>query len=114
MDNNELADMRAAVLDLLPDTCNILSVTETPDGAGGMTQTWGTASAGVACRLDYQTGMETIAGGALRAYSRYILTVPYDASVTELNKIEHGTKTYNVSSVDDDKSWPIVRRVVLE
>lgn len=114
MDNAELSAMREALETLLPDTCNILSVTEASDGAGGVTQTWGTASASVACRVDYQSGMESIHGGAVQPYSRHILTVPYDTTVTEQNKVEHGGNTYHVTSVDQDKSWPVVLRVVLE
>ena len=34
----ELAQMRADVLNLLPDTCSILSVSYTSDGEGGLAE----------------------------------------------------------------------------
>ena len=63
--------MRAVVADMLPDTCNILSESITPDGQGGVTSSWGTVSSTVACRLDdtsrATSQMIVPAGGGLKA-----------------------------------------------
>jgi head-tail adaptor len=109
----EITYMRAQLEDLMPDTCNILSVTHTSDGQGGVTDTWGTATAGVACRLDYMQGVETVFGGAMQPYTGWKLTLPYDTSLTTAQRVEHGGNTYNVIEVDTDKSWPIVLRARL-
>lgn len=114
LSNAELVSMRADIADLLPDTCSILSLTTTPDGQGGVTETWGTATASVSCRLDAYRGKEALAGGAIQPFNTYVLTVPYDTTITTANKIEHSSTTYNVTSVDADKSWPITMRVYLE
>lgn len=113
----DLSMMREAIEDLLPDTCNILSVTETADGFGGVTQTWGTATAGAACRLDIIRRRNTniqIDGAALREYQETVLSLPYNASVSNNDRIEHGGLTYNVTSTNVDQSWISVKRVLLE
>ena len=98
----------------LPDTCNILSVSLASDGQGGQVETWGTATASVACRLDPERGRELQAGGAVQSFNTYVLTMPYDTTVTSANRIEHGSYTYSIHSVDYDKSWPIDIRCQLE
>lgn len=111
----EIASMRTDLEAVaLPDTCNILSVTQTADGQGGFTDAWGTASASVACRLDQKTGMEAQAGGAIQPFSSWVLSVPQATTLTTDHRVEHGGQTYNVISVDDDGSWQVVKRAQLE
>jgi hypothetical protein len=110
----ELAQIRADVLSMLPDACNILSVTLTSDGAGGNAETWGTATAGVSCRLDYKTGDETISGGAVKPFSGWVLTLPHDADIDTENRVEVGGGTYAVLGVDGGKSWTASIRCRLE
>lgn len=103
----ELTAMRTAVEDLLPDTCNILESTLTADGQGGNTEAWGTLSGGTAvdCRLDSKTAAEGVAGGELQPYHAYILTLPNGTTITTDNRVEVGSNTFNVTSVDKEKSW---------
>ena len=110
----ELANMRAVVEQLLPDTCNILTVTRTADGAGGWTDSWGTVTASVDCRLDPISGKEQLAGGAIEPFHRFVLTVPYDTTILPAYRIEHSTFIYNIISVDYDKSWPVSKRAIVE
>ena len=110
----ELTGMRDAIEQLLPQTCNILSATFTPNGQGGGTTTWGTVSASVACRLDVISGMEQVTGGALQPYTRSVLSMPYDTTVDETYRIELGSNTYAVKSVNTDQGWIAVRRCELE
>jgi head-tail adaptor len=117
LSNSELEYMREAIGQLLPDTCNILTVTNTPNGFGGMTQTWGTASASVACRLDIVNrgqDAESIQASGIRAYQEVMLSLPYDTTITTSQRVEHGGYTYNVHSVNTDQSWIAVKRAVLE
>jgi head-tail adaptor len=110
----ELASMRASLEDVaLPDVCNILSVTRTPDGQGGFTDSWGTASTSVPCRLHYSQGVETVAGGGLKAFSGWVLTLPYATTISAANRVEVGSDTYSVTSVDSGKSWSTCIRVKL-
>jgi len=110
----ELSTMRSTINELLPDTCNILTPTNVNDGQGGITTTWGTASASVACRLDKRSGQEQITGGAIRPYTEWMLTLPYDTTITSTQRVVVGSSTFNVISVDGDKSWEASIRVILE
>ena len=106
--------MRTEIEKLLPDTCNLLTVTETANGSGGVTQVWGTATAGVACRLDKKTGGEQVTGAALSAYRGYMLSLPHDTTITEAYRVEISGVTYTVQSVNVGTSWQAVKRVEVE
>ena len=114
----ELASIRADVADLMPDTCIIITVTNTPDTMGGYTQ--GTAAAGtVNCRLDAKIintlrASESKAAGGIQPFHQFILTVPHNTTITTDNQVQKGSEVYNVISVDADKSWKGAVRVVLE
>jgi hypothetical protein len=114
---SELAAMRAEINRLLPDTCQIVTITHTSDGAGGFTDTYGTASA-IACRLDYMSGSEGVAenlsAGAVQPFGRYMLTLSSSAVILTENQVMHGGLTYNVMAVNTDSSWMGSKRAVLE
>jgi len=110
----ELAQMRADVLNLLPDTCSILSVTYTSDGEGGLTEAWGTVTANVACRIDYSSGVETNIGGAVNPYTRAKISLPYDTVLATTNRIVSGGVTYSVTNVNNGQSWNVSVRADLE
>jgi head-tail adaptor len=116
--NTDLADMREAIAELLPATCHILSVTRTSDGQGGFTDTWGTATANVACRLDYQQGVgrrgEMVVAASMQPYNGFVLSLPWNSTITAANRIKIGSTNYNVTMVDNGKSWAAVRRAALE
>ena len=106
----DLTYMRECIEDLLPDTCNILSSTYTPDGQGGGTVTWGTATAGVSCRKDTkQRKFEDIADG-VQSYREEMFTIPYNTTISEENRIEFSGTQYNIMSITDG-SWLASKRV---
>lgn len=111
---SDLTEMRRLILDLLPDTCDILSMTKVSDGQGGQTTTWAAASSGVACRLDMQQGREMVAGGALQPFTSFVLSLPYDTAIATTNRVTHNDVTYAVTSVNNNQSWIAVKRVMLE
>ena len=112
--DEDLADMREAIGELLPAVCDILTVTRTSDGQGGQTDTWGTATACVSCRLDWKRGDEQVFGSNLQPYTGWVLSVPYDTTISETQRIQLAGIVYNVSMVDNNKSWNAVLRVALE
>lgn len=122
--NREMADMRLALRELMPDTCHILSVTNTRDGQGGLTQTWGTAVKNVPCRIDSfmsrgmvtsRGGGELVTGGALADYSRWVVSMSHDIEVDVMNRIEmHDGNVYNIVAMDSGKSWNAERRLTVE
>lgn len=110
----ELAIMRDTIELLMPDTCNIVTITNVPDGEGGSTPTRGTSGTSIPCRLDVTQGREQVTGGAVQPYIAYKLSLPYDTTVDEQNIIEHGGVDYYVKSVNLSQSWKAVVRVDLE
>lgn len=114
----DLAYMRGMIDDMLPDLCNILSESITPDGQGGVTSTWGTVSSNVACRLDavtrHSADLLTVAAGGLKVSQQFTLSVASDVSLAAGNRVEIGGTTYKVVSVNDNQSWMAVGRAVLE
>ena len=110
----ELAQMRADIEDLMPDTCDILSVAYTADGEGGMTEAWGTALADVACRIDYRSGSEKVTGGAIQSYSKAVISLPYTTAITTKHRIKLDDYVWSVLSVNEGQSWDVVRRAELE
>ncbi len=111
---SELATMRDTIELLMPDTCNVCTITNVPDGEGGSTQTRGTSGTAIPCRLDVVQGREQVTGGAIQPYISYMLSLPYDTTVAEENIIEHSGVDYFVKSINLSQSWIAVRRVELE
>jgi len=110
----ELRQMRDDIEDLMPDTCSILSLAYTRDNQGGMIETWGTATASVSCRIDFDSGRESLTNSAIQPFARAMLSVPYDTTITPANRVTWGSYTFNVVAVNLGQSWNIVRRAVLE
>jgi SPP1 family predicted phage head-tail adaptor len=98
----------------LPDTGDILSLTRVEDGQGGFIEAWGTASANVKCRMDYRSGMEIVAGGAVQSFTGWYLTLPYDAGLTVAQRFQHEGNLYNVIEVNSGKSWSLFLYARLE
>ena len=114
LSTGDLEYIRSAIEELLPDICNILSATLASDGAGGMTATWGTATVEASCRLDARTGNENIQGASLSPQHAYVLTLAHDVNILPEYRIEVGTHTFTIQSVDLEKSWAGCTRVYLE
>ena len=111
----ELAQIRADINSLLPDTCSILGITRTSDGAGGWTEAQGTVTANVPCRLDFPNpGKEQMSGGALIPFKQGILSMAYDVTVTTAHQILMNSVTYNVTAVNDNQAWIGSKQVIVE
>jgi xanthine dehydrogenase molybdopterin-binding subunit B len=111
----ELESIRAAIEELLPDICDILSVTHTSDGQGGWTEAWGTATASAPCRLDTaRPGTEAVFGASVQPFQGYVLTLAHDETIVTGNRVACNGQTFNVVSVDLAKSWDGSRRAYLE
>jgi len=113
IDSTMLAAMRESIAQLLPDTAQVITITQTPDGQGGHTESRATAAA-VAFRLDVLTGREQISGGALQPFTAYKGSLPYDTTITTANQLLHNGVNYAVTGVNTNQSWIAVRRVDLE
>jgi hypothetical protein len=114
IDTAMLSAMRSAIGELLPDTGYILTGTITPDSEGGVTTSWGTTGT-TTCRVDISNKRELLSGGAIQPFTRTILSVPYDTTITNANRFVHGAVTYAVvTPSNNDQSWIAVKRLELE
>jgi hypothetical protein len=111
---SELDQIRADIETLLPDTCDILSLTRTSDNAGGWSEAWGTATASVSCRFDFRNGRENVDNAELTPYSGAVLSLPYDTTITTENRVYFSSVTYAVTSVNVNQSKIGVKRATLE
>lgn len=112
--SDELATLRAEMLDLMPDTCVIQRPATTVGSAGFAAKTY-SAVGTAACRLDplkKQLDKEVLAMQETTAYYRQ-LTVPYDTDLRAEDKVVIGGRTYEVRQLDDDHSLRAVRRAVV-
>lgn len=113
---SELAQIRADIETLLPDTCNILQETRVSDSQGGWSSTWGTVTGGsvIPCRIDYSTGNETLTGEALKPYQTAVVSMAYDQVITTAHRIEINSVQHTVHSVNTNASWIGVKRAFVE
>lgn len=116
LSSDELTAIRDTVAELLPDTGGaVLVSTQTSDGMGGFTQTWGTAAGTISYRLDPLRGSERLAAEAQQGFQAYQLTLPHDTTVTTAHRFEDGDgNQYAVKSVDGSKSWLSSVRCMVE
>ena len=110
---DQLTHMRAVLNQLMPNTGYILTQAYTNDGYGGVVEAWGTAGT-ITCRVDAVSGRELLAGGAVQPFFSYKLTAPYDTVLSEAQRVQVGSETYAVKSVDAGKSDAISLRADLE
>jgi len=112
----QLAQMRADVARMLPDTAIIQAVTLQNDGFGGATETWAAVANGtVACRVDPSTTLTQVqlAGVAEGFIQRYQLTMPHDAPLAVGNRVQIANIDYDVRQIDIAKSWEVSTRAVI-
>jgi head-tail adaptor len=110
---DELIYMQTTIESLLPGTCAVLTGTSTADGFGGVTFAWGTTTT-YTCRLDARGGKDALAAGEIQPFHQYVLTLPHSAVITEANRVVVSSETYNVVSVDANKSWAACVRAIVE
>lgn len=110
----ELVQIRSDISELLPDTCNILSLTKVSDSQGGNAETWGTATANAKCRVDAISGDEKLAIDQLKPYHKYVATLLNTVTITTAHRLEHKSNTYIVEAVNEDQSWIGCHRVILQ
>ncbi len=108
----ELAQLRADALATLPDTCAILRPTATTDADGDSAETWGTAVASVACRLDPFLWRDWRGLVAEREVNRtyFVLTLPFDADLRDGDRVVFNGDALEVMQRYDLHSSRIVLR----
>lgn len=113
----ELTDMRVTVLDLMPDTCTIQSMSTTKNSIGEAVHSYSNRGTSIQCRLDPLKGHKEeygMFGGVLQTEGNFVLTVPYDQTVTTTDRVIVDGTTFEVVFVDPEKSWNVSVRAVLK
>ena len=114
LSTRELASVREAIADTLPDLCSLLTPTYTSDGMGGFALSYGTALTNVPCRLDVIKPREQLSADRNVHFATFMLSMPYNTVVASNYRVEVNSGTYNVTGIAPDKSWNAVKRVTVE
>ena len=111
---NELADLRATMLDLLPSTCDIQYATVTTNDYGNTSETWANAATAVACRIDPYSRQDNSGLSSLReANTLYFqITLPYNANIQNGDRIIYSGGTVEVLQLHKVHSQNAVIRAI--
>lgn len=110
----ELADLRADIVETMPDTCVISRAVETADSAGFVTRTHSAVGTAI-CRVDPVGRQGTRDVIALRENTSIYrqLTVPHSTDLRVGDRVTVATRHYEIVEMDDDHSLRAVRRAML-
>jgi hypothetical protein len=111
----ELALYRAAAADpdLMPDTADILRITETETESGGSTTGEAAVVIGVRCRLE-AGGTEELVAARLAGVVPWEIAFPYGTDVDHKDRVvipSGGTQTFEVGAVLRGGAFEFERRV---
>lgn len=111
---DELADLRAEALGLLPDQAVILRPEGTVTASGAWSETYSAAGT-VAARIDpfKMTQGDRVIAAQERGRAWYQLSVPWDADLRDGDRVSVADVTYELVQVHDDHSQRIVRRAIV-
>src|SRR5687767_14349430 len=104
--------MRTTCSEALPATAVIHGTTYVSDGGGGGTTTWaarGTVDRRVAPIMSAGEG-ERLEGDRIAPDADSIITLPFDAVVSEADRLVIAGDTYNVTAIRE-RSWNVSMRV---
>lgn len=105
--------LRGIQAQYLPDVCTIQRVTETSTG-DGVSSSWATHLAGVACRVSplAASANESLgAAGGLQAVAQWTVWLPALTDVTVRDRIVYGSRTFEVARVGE-RSFETVRECI--
>ena len=102
---NDLAYMRAETRKAMPDAVDVQRKSLVSDKQGGYTESWGNAYQQIPARLSTKVGQESNEASRQDFQFDATLTVPYDQSILQTDRVVHSSGTYEVQSVDAGKSW---------
>lgn len=84
----------------MSDTGMVLRGTVTDDTGGGGTQTWGTASSGVACKTEPLTARSGLLAGRIDERSTHLVSMPAGTDVTASDRVAIANRgTFEVTAV---------------
>lgn len=96
--DSELKDIRADAMELLPGICQIVTFTETSDGAGGITESW-TAGPDTRCRLaPLGSSPAGVTADRLDERTSHVITLPARTTVTTDSRIQLEGRMWQVTA----------------
>jgi head-tail adaptor len=114
--SDELADLRADILETLPDTCSIRRPTATTDDYGNVAESYAEVDTAY-CRVDpfspKDSGSEGIVAQREASVTWYRLALEYDADIQYGDRVVIGGVTYELVQLYDAHSLRAVQRAVI-
>ena len=106
----DLDYMRVEAVRAMPDNVTVQRKTLVSDKQGGFTEGWSDVYQNIQGRVSVTGGAESLAAGRQDVRIDATLTVAYDQSIEQSDKVVHGGETYEIVSVDSGKTWALARR----
>ena len=106
----DLEYMRSQVRVAMPDTVTIQRKALSSDQQGGYTESYDDAYQNIPARLAIKSVAESIAAGVQDVRLDATLTVAYDQSIEQSDRVVHSSGSYEIQSVDTGKSWSVSTR----
>jgi SPP1 family predicted phage head-tail adaptor len=113
LSQRDLQLMRHTIADNLGDLATIQNYTDASDGQGGVTRTWANTYTNVPCRLAPKSSHTQTEGGQYQAVTGWVLTVRYDQTIAAGDRVVKSGDTFEVLSVEDDRTDRVLRRAFL-
>ncbi len=113
--DEELADLRAAAEELLPEQAVLLDRVPVRDTTGGTKTTWAARPGTIPARVGRVTDAEQVPfAGQLRGKATAALTLPALTALKEGDRVQVLGQTYSVVAVLGPVSWEVTRRLLVE
>ena len=110
LQGNDLAYLRTESQTAMPDSVTIQRKTLVSDQQGGFTEGWADVYQNIRGRVSITGGSESASEGRQNVKVDAMLTVAYDQSIEQSDRVLHGGQTYEILSVDTGKTWQLAQR----
>lgn len=113
LDTNDLRYARAEAKVAMPELVSIQRRSLAADVTGGFTESWADAYQNVPARFADGSGQEASTAGREDVQASFVMTVAYDQSVEQDDRVTHSSGTYIVLFVNEGRSWQTAKRCQL-
>lgn len=112
LSSRQAAMFRRTADQFLPDTADIRRPQTASDGAGGTKTTWQTVAT-TPCRIGaVSSSDERVVGAQVAAQASYTLSVPAGTDVRNTDRLQVGSRLFDVKAVLRRGDWELTTRVV--